>query len=72
MLRTPRTRRNTLEEPAPLEASTEQRLSTYSEEPQQVELGPRCPDAYTGYFDTVRQEPYAYDEATGECVYAIG
>ena len=40
-------------------------------EPQQVELGPRCPDAYTGYFDTVRQEPYAYDEATGECVYAI-
>ena len=59
------------EEPAPLEASTEQRLSTYSEEPQQVELGPRCPDAYTGYFDTVRQEPYAYDEATGECVYAL-
>jgi hypothetical protein len=59
------------EEPAQLEASTEQRLSTYSEEPQQVELGPRCPDAYTGYFDTVRQEPYAYDEATGECVYAL-
>ena len=59
------------DEPAPLENSTEQRLSTYSEEPPQVELGPRCPDAYTGYFDTVRQEPYAYDEATGECVYAI-
>ena len=59
------------EEPAPLDASTEQRLSTYSEEPQQVELGPRCPSSYTGYFDTVRQEPYAYDEATGECVYAI-
>ena len=49
----------------------ESRMSTYTEEPQSVELGPRCPDAYHGYFDTVRQEPYAYDEATGECVYAI-
>ena len=68
LLRTPLTRPNMLERSRrrrPRRSSGSRLL-----EPQQVELGPRCPDAYTGYFDTV-PGALRLRRGYGECVYAL-